>query len=694
MIKKNYTKFFQYFFNNKEFLNYTYIEILIFINVKIPHICYHNNLLISGNCRLCLGMIGEEKKPTPLCTATIKLNTTIIYNDTKIKKIRENIMEFLLLNHTMDCPACDQAGECDLQDYSYKYGTNMSKYFFNKKKIIINKYKGILIKTTMKRCINCTRCIRFFNEIGNNYLIGTMGRGYNSEISSYVDNLFYDNELSGNVIDLCPVGALTLNNNLSSSNFRIWNLKKKNSIDIFDSIGSLITLYLNGNNLFKITAKIKNKIIYNFISDRIRYIFDNIYKQRILKPLYKINNKYISINWSELNNLLKNKLFLKKKKINIGYYFGDLLNNETIFTASKCLNIVGNSNKYIWNNNLFINNDLNNNYLLYDDLYNFNKKNDLNICFFFGLNLKKEIPLLNLFIKKKYLKNAFKILNISSKINLTYPIYNLGFKFKNIIKFLEGNFIFSKYIIKKKILFFFNIYLLKNEKIFNFYMIFKNIIKNNIINIKENIFNIITSNMDFINKLYLNITSKYKDNINKLKCLIFLNTDNYFNNNFFFKNIFIIYQGHHFNNNINKIANLILPSKFYLQEFGSYINLNGRILKIKEILYSFDKNIKNNISIIYIIFKIIFFKLKTKIITYFKNDKIYYYNPNFFLFNSLIKNHLNLFNNFNYINNYLINYSLNSNLCNFYLNNSLNISNNIMNIASNTLIIKSNYTIN
>lgn len=690
----NFIKLNKSFLDLNKFNNYTYIEVLLSLNIKVPHLCYHNQLPVSGNCRLCLGIIGADRKPAPLCATSVRPNDIVDYNSPRVRRLRQDVLEFLLINHPMDCPSCDQGGECDLQDYSYNYGTDRSRHTFTFKKAILNKDRGVIVKTVMNRCINCTRCTRFFAEVVGSSLVGIMGRGIRSEISSYVEQKFSDCEFSGNVIDLCPVGALTSHANAFT--YRPWNLKRFNSFDALDSLGSYITLHYNGANLVKVTPRINYNLNLNWISDKIRYVFDGLYKQRILKPLYRTTSSdIISVSWTEVFYILKKDLLINNnyiKNLNFGIYFGELLNNETIFTASKFMDVIGNSNKYSIQDSLFINNDFNSNYL-------FNSKvkalSNTDLCIIFGTNLKTELPLLNVRLRKQYLATALPIINFGVRSNVMYPTYFFGFKFKTIIKFIEGNSSFCKLLFNKKNpLFLLNLNLYKNETIFNFFTLVKEILIKNIKNITKNNFNYIYPDISLYNQLYLNITSKYKDSLNNVNCLYLLNVDNNFEKlakNINFENKYIIYQGHHYNKFITN-ANLILPVKPYLQEKGSFVNIEGDILKIKEVIYDDNLNVKDNILTLYSVFSTLFEKLRVSFKEIIYNNELINYNPALSISNTYtIKDNLKLYNSIKIKNNILKNYTLNSSLYNFYVNDNISMSSQIMSNCNKTLVKKSNY---
>lgn len=683
----NFIKLNKSFLDLNKYTNFTYIEVLLSLNIRVPHLCYHNQLPVSGNCRLCLGIIGADRKPAPLCATSVRPNDIVDYNSARVRRLRQDVLEFLLINHPMDCPSCDQGGECDLQDYSYNFGTDRSRHTFSYKKAILNKDRGSLVKTVMNRCINCTRCTRFFAEVVGSTLVGIIGRGINSEISSYVETKFADCEFSGNVIDLCPVGALTSHSNAFA--YRPWNLKRLNSFDALDSLGSFITVHFFGSNIVKITPRINYNLNLNWISDKVRYIYDGLYKQRILKPLYvNAAGEYCNITWNEVFYTLKADLLSKKSTLNIGCYFGELLNNEIIFTASKFMDIIGNPNKYSIQDKLFINNDFNSNYL-------FNGKvtslSNTDMCFIFGSNLKSELPLLNVRLRKQYLATALSIITFGIRTNLMYPTYFFGFKLKTIIKFIEGNNTFCKYLsVKKNPSFLLNLNLFKTESLANLFTIMKERLMSISKNITKNNFNYIYPDIDLYNKLYLNIQTKYKDtDLNMLDCLYLLNVDknfDYFAKNTNLANIYTIYQGHHYNKYID-YARMILPVKPYIQELGSFVNVQGDILHIDETIKDDNLAVKNNILVLYSVFTTLFNTLKQNFKQVIDNNDYDHYNPS----RKSIKDSLVLYNNIKLQNNYLKNYTINSSLYKFYANDNISLASQLMSNCNKTLVKRSNY---
>lgn len=288
------------------------LEACKYVGINIPRFCYHETLSVAGNCRMCLVEIEEAEKPVASCVTEVSDGMSVYTNSAFVKKSRENVVEALLLNHPLDCPICDQAGECDLQDQVKKYGSTSTRFFF-KKKGVEDKYCGPLIKTIMTRCISCTRCVRFSTEIAGQDFFGTLNRGGSTEIGSYIPN-FFNSEISSNVVDLCPVGALT--SLPYAFKARPWELRLVESIDTTDSLGANIYINYKETEVFRILPKQNKEINDNLISDRARYNFDANSINRILF-VYAFNEKtktYTKINWK---NFLKNfdtKLIKKHEK--------------------------------------------------------------------------------------------------------------------------------------------------------------------------------------------------------------------------------------------------------------------------------------------------------------------------------------------------------------------------------------------
>ena len=251
--------------------NLSIIEACKFIGIVLPRFCYHEKLSVAASCRMCVVEVEKLPKPLTACSADLMSNINIFTNTPFLQKARENILEALLLNHPLDCPICDQAGECDLQDQVKVFGSFYSRLYVDNKITVEDKYCGPLIKTIMTRCIMCTRCVRFGSEVAGVDFLGSLNRGVSSEIGGYISKLL-NSEISGNVIDLCPVGALTANS--YSFKARPWELRTMDSIDVFDSLGSNIYLNFKESEIMRVLPKVNEDLNENWISDKVRFSYD------------------------------------------------------------------------------------------------------------------------------------------------------------------------------------------------------------------------------------------------------------------------------------------------------------------------------------------------------------------------------------------------------------------------------------
>ena len=298
--------------------------------VEIPRFCYHEKLSIAGNCRMCLVEMEKSPKPIASCAMPVTDGMKIKTNTPLVEKARKGVMEFLLVNHPLDCPVCDQGGECDLQDQSMYYGVDKSRFKENKR-FVPEKNMGPLIKTQMTRCIHCTRCIRFATEIAGVSELGAIGRGENMQITTYLEKSM-ESELSANVIDLCPVGALTSKPYVFEA--RPWELKKTESIDVMDAIGSNIRVDTYGWEVKRILPRINEDINEEWISDKTRYACDGLKSQRLDTPYIREEGKFKKSSWKNAYKTIIEKINETKSE-KIAGFTGDLTNMETMYIAKE-----------------------------------------------------------------------------------------------------------------------------------------------------------------------------------------------------------------------------------------------------------------------------------------------------------------------------------------------------------------------
>jgi len=316
--------------NNKEVEfeeGMTVLQACELAGAEIPRFCYHERLSIAGNCRMCLVEKEKSAKPIASCAEPAVDGMNIKTNTPLVDKARKGVMEFLLANHPLDCPVCDQGGECDLQDQSMFYGFDHSRYSENKRQVK-EKYMGPLIKTIMTRCIHCTRCIRFATEIAGIPELGAIGRGEDMEITTYLEKAM-ESEMSANVIDLCPVGALT--SKPYAFEARPWDLKKTETIDVMDAVGSNIRVDTYGWEVKRILPRVNEDINEEWISDKTRYACDGLLKQRLDTPYVRENGKLKKTSWDNAFKILISKL----KTVNpneVAGIVGDLADLEMMYS--------------------------------------------------------------------------------------------------------------------------------------------------------------------------------------------------------------------------------------------------------------------------------------------------------------------------------------------------------------------------
>lgn len=422
--------------------NSTILKFCDFIGVAVPRFCYHDRLYIAGNCRMCMVEIKSSFKPVIACSTTLARGMHIYTTTFFVKKARENVMEFLLINHPLDCPICDQGGECDLQDQAIIFGSDRGR-FKEVKRSVLDLFMGPVVKTIMTRCIHCTRCIRFSEEVVGNSNLGRLGRGDSTEIGTYVTRPFID-ELSGNIVDVCPVGALTSKSYAFKA--RPWELKSLESIDILDSLGSNIRVDVKGNEIVRILPKRHDYLNEEWITDKIRFSFEGLKNNRIIFPMYRTDRDSLLQSCSfpflfnhlitRISNISNNNLNVK---VELSSYFTsaqDYLHIYNFFSLLAIDNIHYNSN--VLDSNI-------------DFRYNYLVNSSLRIFTYFdsylldNINLKTVNPLINSRLKHRKLRkgNNVNVSYIGKNIKLNYDynhISNSNLTFFNII---EGKHFYS-----------------------------------------------------------------------------------------------------------------------------------------------------------------------------------------------------------------------------------------------------------
>jgi len=450
------------FINNKLIFvpkNTSALEACESIEIAVPRFCYHERLNVAGNCRMCLVEIEKVPKPVASCAFPVAPNMRIYTDTPLVHKARENVLEFLLINHPLDCPICDQGGECDLQEQTMVFGSDRSRFFYAKRGVE-DKNCGPLVKTIMTRCIHCTRCVRFFQDIAGQEDFGTTLRGKETEIGTYIGKNL-DSELSGNIIDLCPVGALTSKPYAFTA--RPWEIKTVETVDVHDSVGSNIKINFKETEILRILPVLNDSLNEEWISDKTRFSFDGLKVQRIGSPFIKIVLK-------KEGSFFKNVVFGSKKvkkalkkgiwREALNYFSLEIKtvsSNKVLFICGNSIDLetlhILKSISQILNILLISENFLNSNNNLMASVKSntvFNDILDADLCLTMGTNIRFEASLLNVRLKKRIQRGGFVKSSIGLCENLTYNNLSIGNSLKTLIDIAEGKHFFCQKLIKAK----------------------------------------------------------------------------------------------------------------------------------------------------------------------------------------------------------------------------------------------------
>tara|TARA_B100000579_G_scaffold423075_1_gene425819 strand:- start:93 stop:2132 length:2040 start_codon:yes stop_codon:yes gene_type:complete len=544
---------------------------------EIPRFCYHERLSIAGNCRMCLVEMEKSPKPIASCAMPAADGMKIRTNTALVDKARKGVMEFLLANHPLDCPVCDQGGECDLQDQSLFYGVDNSRYSENKRQVP-EKHMGPLIKTQMTRCIHCTRCIRFATEVAGIPELGAIGRGEDTEITTYLEKSM-ESELSANVIDLCPVGALT--SKPYAFEARPWELKKTETIDVMDAVGSNIRVDTYGWEVKRVLPRVNEDINEEWISDKTRYACDGLLKQRLDTPFIRENGKLNPTSWNNALELLTSKLKIFKPN-EVAGITGDLVDLEMAYSFKsffeKC---IGSRNLECRQDKTYINPNERINYIFNSKI---NGIENSDLILLVGTNPRLEATILNARIRKSYIQNKIKIYSIGDPGDLTYPYKNIGSNTSIIKEIVSGKHDISNKIKKSKkpIIIIGESALNGNAGKYIFESLKKFLYENNFITSGWNALNILTQQASRVGSIDLGLYTINNDdnfsffnnlNNNVFKFVYLLGADSI---NFKKEDKFVVYQGSHGDKGA-EIADIILPGAAYTEKNGLFVNLEGKL---------------------------------------------------------------------------------------------------------------------
>lgn len=568
--------------NKKEYevpAGITIIQACEMAQVEVPRFCYHERLKIAGNCRMCLVEVeGMPPKPVASCAMPITDGMKVHTDSPMVKKAREGVMEFMLINHPLDCPICDQGGECDLQDQAYQYGKGKSD-FHEHKRSVKDKDLGPLIETNMTRCIQCTRCVRFVEDIAGTAQMGAVNRGENMEITTYLDQAL-TSEISGNIIDLCPVGALT--SKPYAFKARSWELKKTESIDVMDAFGSNIRVDSRGLEVMRILPRLNEEINEEWISDKARFCYDGLKYQRLDRPYIKKDGKLQAADFSESYAAIAEKI-KSVKPSEIAAFSGSLSSVEEIFALKNLLQKLGSENFDCRLNGEKISAFDRASYLFNTTI---SGVEEADACLLIGVNPRKDAPLLNARLRKRFLTKGIKIAAIGVNADLTYDYENLGDDVAVLKDILNGSAKFSEALsgAKKPMLILGADILTRKDGQVILQYAKKIAEKYSLINDQEgwNGFNFLAKSTGLINGLEVGFASdksSVEDILKKIKTgeikVVFLHAVDDDIDFEALKGAFVVYIGSHGDKGAIS-ADVVLPAFAYTEKNAIFVNLEGR----------------------------------------------------------------------------------------------------------------------
>ncbi|XP_048328661.2 NADH dehydrogenase [ubiquinone] iron-sulfur protein 1, mitochondrial [Ziziphus jujuba] len=536
--------------------------------VDIPRFCYHSRLSIAGNCRMCLVEVEKSPKPVASC-AMPALPGMKIKTDTPIaKKAREGVMEFLLMNHPLDCPICDQGGECDLQDQSMAFGSDRGR-FTEMKRSVVDKNLGPLVKTVMTRCIQCTRCVRFATEVAGVQDLGMLGRGSGEEIGTYVEKLM-TSELSGNVIDICPVGALT--SKPFAFKARNWELKGTETIDVTDAVGSNIRIDSRGPEVMRIIPRLNEDINEEWISDKTRFCYDGLKRQRLNDPMIRgADGRFKPVSWRDALAVVAEIAHQVKPEEIVGVA-GQLSDAESMMALKDFLNKLGSNNVWCEKNGMFHDADLRSGYLMNTSISDLEKAD---VFLLVGTQPRVEAAMVNARIRKTVRATHAKVGYIGPPADFNYDHEHLGTGPQTLKEIAEGRHSFSSALSNAK-----NPVIIVGAGLFNrkdkdaIFSAVEAIAKSaKAVRPDWNGLNVLLLSAGQAAALDLGLVPESENCLESAKFVYLMGADDVNLENIP-KDAFVVYQGHHGDQGVYR-ANVVLPAAAFSEKEGTYENTEG-----------------------------------------------------------------------------------------------------------------------
>ncbi|MEI8295763.1 MAG: NADH-quinone oxidoreductase subunit NuoG [Alphaproteobacteria bacterium] len=539
------------------------------LGIEIPHFCYHPRLSIAGNCRMCLVEVERSPKPVASCAMPVSEGMVVHTDTPKVEAARHGVLEFLLINHPLDCPICDQGGECDLQDLTLEYGSGKSRFDLNKR-AVADKEMGPLIKTIMTRCIHCTRCIRFATEIAGVPEIGSLGRGEDMEITTYLERSM-TSELSANVIDICPVGALT--NKPYAFKGRSWELTHTPSIDVLDAVGSHIRIDSREQEIMRILPRINDAINEEWISDKTRYAFDGLKYQRLDRPYVRKNGKLKAVSWDEAFQTIRDKM-VGVSNTEIAAIAGDLADCEAMVSLKDLWQRLGSPHLECRQDGSVLDGSSRGSYLFNTTIAGIERAD---ACLLISTNPRYEAALLNARLYKRYRAGGFKVASIGPMLDLNYDHEHLGDTVATLKDIADGRHAFAKTLAQSQApMLILGPTSLNRRDGWEILLLAQKVASDTgMLRSDWNGFNVLHTAASRVGGLDLGFLPQKGAvaQYDRIKIVYLLGADEMEMRDL--GQAFVIYQGHHGDAGAHR-ADVILPGAAYTEKSATYVNLEGR----------------------------------------------------------------------------------------------------------------------
>ncbi|KAI5800261.1 hypothetical protein DFH27DRAFT_591249 [Peziza echinospora] len=546
--------------------------------VTIPRYCYHEKLMIAGNCRMCLVEVEKVPKPVASCAWPVQPGMVVKTDSPIVHKAREGVMEFLLANHPLDCPVCDQGGECDLQDQSMRYGADRGRFHeVGGKRAVEDKNIGPLIKTSMNRCIHCTRCIRFANDIAGAPEFGSTGRGNDMQIGTYLERNL-DSELSGNVIDLCPVGALT--SKPYAFRARPWELKNTESIDVLDALGSAIRVDVRGAEVMRILPRLNDDVNEEWINDKSRFACDGLKTQRLTTPLIRRDDKFLPATWEgalmEISSAFER---IKPQENEVKAIAGHLVEVESLVALKDLVNRLGSENLALdqpfGNLPAAHGVDVRSNYIFNSRIVGVE---DADAILLVGTNPRHEAAVLNARIRKQWLRSDLEVGLVGEQFEGTFEYQHFGDDVTALKNTLTGEFGKKLLAAKKPLIIVGSAVAEHSDSNAMFEVIGQFVDKNaaKLITPEWNAFNILQRAASRAGAYDVGFTTPDAAISKVVPKIVYLLGADEISAADIPKGAFVIYQGHHGDTGA-QYADVVLPGGTYTEKSGTYVNTEGRV---------------------------------------------------------------------------------------------------------------------